>query len=105
MGPVTAHLAPGLLVLRHDIATAEHSITAHRWLTKEPVVSVLSDLAARRMPLTHEAFDELPKRQILEPLRLTLVGVGALPERNEELIRLERSLTDFLDTQQNPVRR
>ena len=105
MGPVTADLAPGLLALRHDIATAEHSITAHRWLTKEPVVSVLSDLAAGRMPLTHEAFDELPKRQILEHLRLTLVGVGALPERDEELIRLERSLTDFLDTQQDPVRR
>ncbi len=105
MGPATADLAPGLLALRHDIATAEHSITAHRWLTKQPVVSVLSDLAAGRMPLTHEAFDELPKRQILEHLRLTLIAVGALPERDEELVRLERSLTDFLATQQDPVRR
>ena len=83
MGPATADLAPGLLALRHDIATAEHSITATRWLTKQPVVSVLSDLAAGRMPLTHEAFDELPKRQILEHLRLTLIAVGALPERDE----------------------
>jgi hypothetical protein len=51
MGPATADLAPGLLALRHDIATAEHSITANRWLTKQPVASVLADLAAGRMPL------------------------------------------------------
>ena len=105
MGPATADLAPGLLALRHDIATAEHSITANRWLTKQPVASVLADLAAGRMPLTHEALDKLPKRQILEHLRLTLVAVGALPERDEELIRLERALTDFLATQQDPARR
>jgi hypothetical protein len=105
MGPATADLAPGLLALRHDIATAEHSITANRWLTKQPVASVLADLAAGRMLLTHEALDKLPKRQTLEHLRLTLVAVGALPERNEELIRLEQELTDFLAAQQNPVRR
>lgn len=105
MGPATADLPPGLLALRHDIATAEHCITANRWLIKQPVASVLADLAAGRMSLTHEAFDELPKRQILEHLRLTLVAVGALPERDEELIRLERSLTDFLAKQQDPFRR
>lgn len=105
MGPATADLAAGLLALRHDIATAEHSITANRWLTKQPVVSVLADLASGRMPLTHEALDKLPKRQILEHLRLTLVAVGALPERDEELVRLERALTDFLATQQDPARR
>ena len=65
MGPVTADLAPGLLALRYDIATAEHSITAHRWLTKQPVVSVLSDLAAGRMPLTHA----LPIASITAPGR------------------------------------
>jgi hypothetical protein len=105
MGPATADLAPGLLALRHDIATAQYPITAQRWLTKQPLVQVLSDLAAGRMPLTHQAFDKLPKRQITEHLRLTLVALGALPERDEELIRLERSLTDFLATQHDPLRR
>lgn len=103
MGPATADLPPGLAALRHDIATAEHPITAHRWLTKQPIATVLSDLATGRMPLTHEAFDNLPKRQILDHLRLTLVNVGALPERDEELTRLERSLTDFLSTQQDQI--
>ena len=90
MGPATADLAPGLLALRHDIATAEHPITADRWLTKQPVAPVLADLAAGRMPLTHEAFDELGETQTLAHLRQTLIAVGALPERDEELVRLER---------------
>ena len=105
MGPPTADLPAGLLALRHDIATAEHPITAHRWLTKQPVVAVLSELSAGRMPLTHDAFDALPNRHIHEHLRQTLVAVGALPERDEELIRLEQSLTDFLADQQDPDRR
>ncbi|MFG2041974.1 hypothetical protein [Dactylosporangium sp. NPDC048998] len=105
MGPAGADLPAGLLALRHDIATAENSITAKRWLTKQPAASVLADLAAGRMPLTHEAFDQLPKRPALEHLRLTLVAVGALPERDEELVRLEQTLTDFLCQQQDPNRR
>jgi len=105
MGPAGADLPAGLLALRHDIATAEHSITANRWLTKQPTASVLADLAAGRMPLTHEAFDQLPKRPALEHLRLTLVAVGALPERDEELVRLEQALTDFLTQQQDLNRR
>jgi hypothetical protein len=105
MGPITVDLPPGLLALRGDIATAEHLITARRWLSKQPVTTVLSDLAAGRMPLTHNAFDALPKRQIHEHLRQTLVAVGALPERDEELIRLERSLTEFLAEQSDPIRR
>jgi hypothetical protein len=65
MGPATAELPAGLLALRHDIATAEHCITANRWLTKQPAVSVLADLASGRMSLTHEAFDKQPKSQVL----------------------------------------
>ncbi|MFU8874238.1 hypothetical protein [Micromonospora sp. SL4-19] len=57
------------------------------------------------MPLTHEAFDQLPKRPVLEHLRLTLVAVGALPERDEELVHLEQALTDFLAQQQDLNRR
>jgi hypothetical protein len=105
MGPASTDLPAGLLALRHEIATAEHSITANRWLTKQPTVSVLADLAAGRMPLTHDAFDQLPKRPVVEHLRLTLVAVGALPERDEELVRLEQALTDFLAQQQDLNRR
>ena len=105
MGPDTAALPPGLQALRNNIATAEHHITAMRWLTKPAIAPVLANLAAGRMPLTHQAFDELGESQALAHLRQTLVTAGALPERDEELIRLERFLTGFLACQQDRDRR
>jgi hypothetical protein len=105
MGPDSACLPPGLRTLRENIAAAEHHITAMRWLTKPAIAPVLADLAAGRMPLTHAAFDELGDHQALAHLRQTLVAVGALPERDEELVRLERFLADFLACQPDSDRR
>jgi len=105
MGPASRALPPGLRALRHQIAAAEHPGTAMRWLTKPVIAPVLSDLAAGRMPLTHQAFDELPGTQALAHLRQTLVAVGALPERDEEMIRLEAFLAALLDSQQDTERR
>jgi hypothetical protein len=104
-GPCVDALPPGLQALRRNIATTEHPITAMRWLTKPSVTPVLSDLAAGRMPLTHQAFDELPHRPALAHLRQTLVAVGALPERNELMIRLEAFLDALLADQHDTERR
>src|SRR5438270_13553211 len=87
MGPPSRPLPPGLQALRRDIATAEHPVTAMRWLTKPSIAPVLSDLAAGRVPLTHQALDDLPQSQALAHLRQTLVAVGALPGRHEEMTR------------------
>jgi len=105
MGPTTDSLPPGLQALRRDIATTEHPITAMRWLTKPSVAPVLSDLAAARAPLTHHALDGLPDSQPLAHLRQTLVAVGALPERDELMVRLEASLADLLAAQPDTERR
>jgi hypothetical protein len=105
MGPASRPLPPGLQALRNELATAEHPVTATRWLTKPSIAPVLSDLAAGRMPLTHQAFDELPGTQALAHLRQTLVTVGALPERDEEMARLETFLARLLDSQHDPERR
>ncbi len=105
MGPRSDSLAPGLTALRDNISTAEHPVTAMRWLTKTSVAPVLSDLANGRRPVTHEALDELPATPALAHLRQTLVAVGALPERDEELARLEQFLTGFLASQPDTHRR
>ncbi|WP_441248162.1 hypothetical protein [Kitasatospora sp. McL0602] len=105
LGPPSDALHPGLEVLRHNIATTEHPITARRWLNKPSVSPVLSDLAAGRRALTHEALDELPDSPPLAHLRQVLVGVGALPERDEYMVRLERFLTGLLASQQDPEQR
>jgi hypothetical protein len=105
MGPVGGSLPPALQALRRDIATAEHPITAMRWLTKPSIAPVLSDLAAGRIPLTHQALDELPGTQALAHLRQTLVAVGALPGRDEEMVRLEAFLAGLLASQHDTERR
>ena len=105
MGGPGHALPAGLQVLRRDIAAAEHPVTAMRWLTKPPIAPVLSALAAGRMPLTHQAFDDLPQSQALAHLRQTLVAVGALPGRDEELTRLEAFLAGLIDSQRDTERR
>jgi hypothetical protein len=105
MGPDIDALPPGLQALRDNIATTAHHITAMRWLTKPAIAPVLADLTTGRLPLTHAAFDELGNSQALAHLRQTLVTVGALPERDEELVRLERFLTGFLTSQHDRDRR
>jgi len=104
MGPASRALPPGLQALRREIATAEHPGTAMRWLTKPAIAPVLSDLAAGRMPLTHQAFDELGQSQALAHLRQTLATAGALPERDKEMTRLEAFLAALLDSQHDAER-
>jgi len=105
MGPSTAALPPGLHALRRDIASTEHPITAIRWLTKPAIAPVLSGLATGRIALTHQALDDLPASQPLAHLRQTLVAVGALPARDEIMVRLEAFLTDLLASQHDSERR
>ncbi|WP_327586936.1 site-specific integrase [Nonomuraea sp. NBC_00507] len=105
LGPSSDSSHPRLEALRRNIATTEHPITAWRWLNKPSIAPVLSDLAAGRRTLTHEALDELPDSPPLAHLRQVLVGVGALPERDEYMARLERFVTDLLTTQQDPDQR
>ncbi|GCB00037.1 hypothetical protein NCCNTM_36710 [Mycolicibacterium sp. NCC-Tsukiji] len=99
IGPPSASLHPGLQALRHNIATAEHPITAMRWLKKKAVAPVLADLAASRRALTHEALDELPHSPPLAHLREVLIGVGALPRRDEHMVRIERFVDQTLAAQ------
>jgi hypothetical protein len=105
LGPPSASLHPGLQALRHNIATAEHPITAMRWLKKKPVAPVLADLAAGRRDLTHEALDELPDSAPLAHLRQVLIGVGALPQRDEHMVRIQRFVDQTLAAQTNPEQR
>ena len=76
-----------------------------RWLKKKSVAPVLADLAAGRRALTHEALDELPHSPPLAHLRQVLIGVGALPQRDEHMVRIERFIDQTLAAQTNPEQR
>ena len=99
MGPADGSLPPGLQALRRELAEAGYPGTAMLWLTNPSTVPVLAGLAAGRIPLTHQALDGLPQSRALAHLRQTLVAVGALPGRDEEMARLEAFLAALIDAQ------
>jgi uncharacterized protein YidB (DUF937 family) len=105
MGPCAGSLPPGLQALRRELATAEYPGTAMLWLTSPSIAPVLAGLAAGRIPLTHQALDGLPPSRALAHLRQTLVAVGALPGRDEEMIRLEAFLAGLIQSQPDTERR
>ncbi|MDX3639595.1 hypothetical protein P1P70_09125 [Streptomyces sp. MB09-02B] len=78
------------------MANTERTTTAMQWLSGGIDSTVLSDLGSGRRPLTHEALDELPDGKVVEHLRSVLVATGALPARDEQMIRLERVVNDVI---------
>ncbi|WP_207934712.1 hypothetical protein [Actinomadura sp. KC06] len=96
---------PALRPLEQDLAATDPPGTALRWLSKEPVATVLADIAAGRRQLTHAALDELAPRPMIAHLRSVLVATGTLPPRDEQMARLERFLDDALSTQTDPGQR
>jgi hypothetical protein len=69
-----------------------------RWLAGSEAAAALTDLAAGRCPLTHEALDERLPAKASRHLRSILVTAGMLPPRGEHLADLERWLAAALAT-------
>ncbi|MFB6878081.1 site-specific integrase [Streptomyces sp. NPDC056323] len=92
----TGAIPPKLQPLHDALASTERASTAMRWLSKGIVSTVLSDLGSGRRPLTHEALDELPQGKVVEHIRSVLVATGALPKRDEQMVRLERHVKDLV---------
>ena len=78
--------------------------TALRWLAKQPVATVLADIAGGRR-LTHAELDRLEQTAILAHLRSVLVATETLPPRDEQMARLERFISDVLADRTDPDQR
>jgi hypothetical protein len=76
--------------------------SALNWLRKGAGVAVLTDVAAGRLALTHEALDAHPRPQAADYLRHVLVANGALPPRDEGVARTERWATNLIATLTQP---
>jgi len=92
-----------LFIALHDAPTPRGVL---RWLqSPSPAIKALEGIAAGEVALTHKALDGLiPSRSILF-LSDLLVAVGALPARDPALARLERWITEHLDTIEDPDER
>ncbi|MEU2133562.1 site-specific integrase [Streptomyces sp. NPDC018352] len=87
---------PKLQAFHDALASTERAATGLRWLSGGIVSTVLPDLGSGRRPLTHEALDELPEGKVVEHIRSVLVASGALPKRDEQMVRLERHVKDLV---------
>ncbi|MGH3828521.1 MAG: hypothetical protein ACRDQX_15320, partial [Pseudonocardiaceae bacterium] len=101
----TGVIAPELTLLNETLAATDRPATVLQWLTRSTAATVLSELGHRQRPLTHLALDELTPSKPIEHLRSMLVATGALPERDEQLVRLERWIAQTLDADTDPDRR
>ncbi|GAA2240262.1 hypothetical protein GCM10010430_22130 [Kitasatospora cystarginea] len=98
----TGAVPPKLQALHDALADTRRTATAMSWLSKDIVSAVLSDLASGRRPLTHEALDDLPDSKVVEHIRSVLVAAGALPPRDEQMVRLERHVKDLVASHATP---
>ena len=84
------------------ITTTAAPRSALNWLRKGAGAAVLAEIAAGRLALTHEALDAHPRPHAADYLRHVLVANGALPARDEDVIRTERWATDLIETIARP---
>ncbi|MFI5893829.1 hypothetical protein ACIA5D_27380 [Actinoplanes sp. NPDC051513] len=97
-------ILPALKPIRDAVLSVDNPATGLRWLGRSRGATLLAQLAAEQLPLTHDALDQQPPGFSVEHLRRMLVAAGALPERNEHLARLEafaQRTADAIDTPQD----
>jgi len=95
-------IRPGLQPLYDALAEAERPATVEAWLNKSAAPAILRQLAGKQ--LTHRALDELGGDKTAEHLRAVLVAIGTLPERDEQMSRLERWISHIIGEQPDPGR-
>jgi hypothetical protein len=79
--------------------------TALNWLRNGAGTGLLADLAAGRLPVTHQALDNHPQPPAADYLRHMLIAGGVLEGRDEDLARTERWLADLLAGLDDPAHR
>ena len=94
----TGIVAPELTGVLSAVTAARQPRSALNWLRKGAGASLLADVAAGRLAVSHQALDTHPRRRAADYLRHMLTAGGAPPPRDEELARAERWLAILLDT-------
>lgn len=85
-----------LTSLRDAIVATGNPRTALNWLRTGVGAPLLAALASKEIPLTHAGLDGEPTGRAVDYLRALLIAHGALPARDEQLVRLERRIAGLL---------
>jgi hypothetical protein len=93
----TDTISPLLTGVFDAVTAAAQPRSALNWLRKGAGARLLADMAAGRLPLTHQALDTHPRRRAADYLRDMLTATGALPPRDEPLARTGQWLAALLE--------
>ena len=96
---------PALASVVEAITATRQPRVALNWVRQGAGAALLADVAAGRLPLTHEALDACPRHKAADYLRRVLTASGALPQRDEHLARTGRWLQGHLTGIEPPEHR
>src|SRR6266511_4569083 len=80
---------PQLVPLLDALVQADRPHTVIQWLDRSPVARTLAQLAAHGRPISHDDLDTLPLGHVERYARHLLVHTGVLPERRDDIDRVE----------------
>ena len=101
----TGTIHPRLQALHGNLAGNDRPDTVLDWLDKNTAAAILAELAAGERPLTHAGLGQLPDSKTIRHLRSVLVATGALPPRDEHMIRLQHWTTAAIASRDEPGER
>jgi hypothetical protein len=98
-------LSAGTGQLPAELATVAEAIiatptpkSALNWIRTGAATTILADLAAGQLTLSHQALDDHPRPRAADYLRHILTAHNVLPARDEQLARTQRWLDTLLAT-------
>lgn len=103
-GP-TGQMPVAYLPVLEAIVAARNPRTALNWLRNGAGAAVLAEIVAGQLEVSHDALDAHRHRRGADYLRHVLVAAGILPDRDENLARLQRWVTDLLAGIDDPADR
>ena len=98
-------IPPALTPVYEAIIATDTPRSALNWLRKGSGATLLAQMAAGTLALSHETLDAHPRPQAAGYLRAALVANMVLPARDEALLATERFLTDTLAGIRSPADR
>ena len=93
-------IAAGLRPVFEAICAARVPKSALNWLRRSHGAALLTDLAAGKLPATHEALDADPRRRAADFLRHMLTAGDMLPPRDQELARTSQWIQGITESVQ-----
>ena len=101
MGDDVGEIRPHYRGLYHALLANERPATVMAWLDDPTVSAILQKHNGEAKP-THAALDAAPAGKPIEHLRAVLVATGTIPQRDEQMARLERWITAALAARRDP---